>query len=66
MGKHAGMAEADERPSIAATVVAIERTAGRRPAGWHTRSASAANTRRLLVEARFLYDSDAHNDDTPY
>ena len=64
--EHAGMDEAAERASIAATVSAIERAAGRRPVGWHTRSASSGNTRRLLVEAGFLYDSDAYNDDTPY
>jgi peptidoglycan/xylan/chitin deacetylase (PgdA/CDA1 family) len=27
---------------------------------------STPNTRRLLVEEGFLYDSDAYNDDTPY
>lgn len=64
--EHAGMDEAAERASIAATVDAIERATGRRPVGWHTRSASSTNTRRLLVEAGFLYDSDAYNDDTPY
>ena len=38
-----------------------------RPVGWHTRSASSPNTRRLLIEeGGFLYDSDAYNDDLPY
>jgi len=38
-----------------------------RPVGWHTRSASSPNTRRLLVEdGGFLYDSDSYNDDLPY
>ena len=64
--EHAGMEEASERASIAATVTAIERATGRRPVGWHTRSASSTHTRRLLAEAGFLYDSDAYNDDTPY
>lgn len=64
--EHAGMEEDAERASIAATVTSIERATGRRPVGWHTRSASSAHTRRLLVEAGFLYDSDAYNDDTPY
>jgi peptidoglycan/xylan/chitin deacetylase (PgdA/CDA1 family) len=58
--------EASERDAIERTVKAIEGATGRRPVGWHTRSAGSANTRRLLVEAGFLYDSDAYNDDTPY
>ena len=39
---------------------------GAAPRGWHTRSVRTPNTRRLLVEQGFLYDSDAYNDDTPY
>lgn len=64
---HAGMAEAEERDCIARTVQAIAAATGQRPRGWHTRSASSPNTRRLLVEeGGFLYDSDAYNDDLPY
>ncbi len=64
---HAGMDEATERAKIARTVQAITRATGHRPVGWHTRSASSANTRRLLVEeGGFVYDSDAYNDDLPY
>jgi len=63
---HATMAEADERRAIAATVAAIERATGSRPVGWHTRSASSPNTRRLLFEeGGFLYDSDYYGDDLP-
>lgn len=64
---HAGMSEEVERQRIAWTVEAIGRATGARPVGWHTRSASSTNTRRLLVEeGGFLYDSDAYNDDLPY
>ena len=64
---HAGMGEAAERQAIARTVAAIEQATGQRPLGWHTRSATSLNTRRLLVEdGGFLYDSDAYNDDLPY
>ena len=64
---HAGMPEDRERDVIAKAVATIERAAGVRPVGWHTRSASTVNTRRLLVEeGGFLYDSDAYNDDLPY
>ncbi|MGX9962934.1 polysaccharide deacetylase family protein [Roseomonas sp. F4] len=63
---HAGMAEATERAVIAATVAAIRDATGKRPVGWHTRSASSANTRRLLLEeGGFLYDSDNYDDDLP-
>jgi allantoinase len=63
---HATMGEADERRAIAATVAAIERATGTRPVGWHTRSATSPNTRRLLLEeGGFLYDSDYYGDDLP-
>ena len=64
---HAGMSEDIERERIARTVAAIADATGARPVGWHTRSASSPNTRRLLIEeGGFLYDSDAYNDDLPY
>ncbi len=63
---HAQMEETQERAVIAATVAAIEQASGTRPVGWHTRSASSVNTRRLIVEeGGFLYDSDAYDDDLP-
>jgi peptidoglycan/xylan/chitin deacetylase (PgdA/CDA1 family) len=63
---HAGMAEDTERAVIAATVAAIRDATGERPVGWHTRSASSVNTRRLLLEeGGFLYDSDNYDDDLP-
>ena len=63
---HAGMPIDDERRNIVATVDAIRSAVGKPPVGWHTRSVRTANTRRLLAENGFLYDSDAYNDDTPY
>jgi allantoinase len=64
---HAGMEEAHERAVIAKTVAAIAKAAGTPPVGWHTRSSTSVNTRRLLVEqGGFLYDSNAYNDDIPY
>lgn len=56
----------EERCHIHLTVEAIERICGRRPVGWYTGRVSH-NTRRLLREdGRFLYISDAYNDDLPY
>ena len=63
---HANMSEGEERAVIARAVKAITATAGHAPVGWHTRSAASPNTRRLLVEAGFLYDSDAYSDDLPF
>jgi peptidoglycan/xylan/chitin deacetylase (PgdA/CDA1 family) len=64
--RHAGMQEATERAVIAQTVATLAQHAGTRPVGWHTRSASSVNTRRLLLEeGGFLYDSDAYDDDIP-
>lgn len=65
--RHVHMSEAEERQVIARSVTAITETAGSPPVGWHTRSATSINTRRLLVEqGGFLYDSNAYNDDLPY
>lgn len=64
--RHAGMEEAREREAIGRTVAAIRDATGEAPVGWHTRSASSVNTRRLLLEhGGFLYDSDAYDDDLP-
>jgi peptidoglycan/xylan/chitin deacetylase (PgdA/CDA1 family) len=65
--RHAAMTEEQERLAIARTVEAIIRTTGSPPRGWHTRSATSPNTRRLLLEqGGFFYDSNAYNDDLPY
>lgn len=65
--RHAGMEEAREREVIALAVAAIRDACGERPIGWHTRSATSVNTRRLLAEeGGFLYDSNCYNDDMPY
>lgn len=65
--RHAHMDEAQEREAITLTVQAITEAAGTPPRGWHTRSATSLNTRRLLREhGGFLYDSNAYNDDLPY
>jgi len=63
---HAGMAPEREAADMDACIRAIEAACGRRPVGWHTRSACTPATRRLLAERGFLYDSDAYNDDLPY
>ena len=64
--RHVGMDEAAERSVIAAAVEAITAATGKPPVGWHTRSATSINTRRLLLEhGGFLYDSNEYDADVP-
>lgn len=61
------LTEDEQRQEIAAAVVSLQRSLGRRPIGWYCRYAPATFTRMLLIEeGGFLYDSDAYNDDLPY
>ncbi len=60
------LTEDQERKRITDAVEIIRNCSGSRPLGWHSRSTATPNTRRLLVENGFTYDSDAYNDDLPY
>lgn len=65
--RQAHMSEEHERGIIAKAVTVLGKAAGTPPVGWHTRSTTSVNTRRLLVEhGGFLYDSNAYDDDIPY
>ncbi|MFK7893770.1 MAG: polysaccharide deacetylase family protein [Granulosicoccus sp.] len=65
--RHAGLDETTEKATIEQTVDAITAATGVAPVGWHTRSSSTLNTRRLLMQhGGFAYDSDAYDDDCPY
>lgn len=55
-----------ERERIRLTIESFDRLCGRRCVGNYHRYAPSVNTRELLVEAGFLYDSDSYNDDLPY
>ena len=56
-----------EREVIQRTVDLIERTTGRRPAGWLSSSLRCtANTSDILKEMGLLYHCDYMNDDQPY
>lgn len=56
----------EESASIAAAVKSIMSLTGRHPLGWFTKGGPSLNTRELLAEQGFLYDSDGLNDDLPY
>lgn len=60
------LGEDGQRADIRRAVESIESTTGQRIRGWFTRGPQALETRALLVQEGFLYDSDACNDDLPY
>lgn len=60
------MDEAQERDFIRKAADSIERTCGRRPAGWLSRYMLTDNTRRLLVEEGFTYHMDDYSGDVPF
>jgi allantoinase len=62
----AHLSEADERALIQQCTSQIEALSGNRPFGWHTKSYPSVNTRQLLAEEGYLYDSNVYNDDLPY
>ncbi|MGN0063558.1 MAG: hypothetical protein ACI379_04895 [Nocardioides sp.] len=64
--KHYLLDEEAERAEIGAALASFERTWGSRPAGWYCRYGPSLSTRRLLVEARLSYDSNAYDDELPY
>lgn len=56
----------EERERIELAVRSFETTTGVRPVGWYSRHGFTDHTRKLLVDAGFLYDSNAYNDELPY
>lgn len=60
------MSEDEERAFITRSTESIERTCGRRPAGWLSRYLHTDLTRRLVKEAGYLYHMDDYSDDFPY
>lgn len=61
----AGMTEAQERSAIVRTMETITRHWGRPPAGWHCKSSASGQSRRLLQELGFLYDSNDYSGEVP-
>lgn len=60
------LTEDEERAHIREALSLFDEVLGVQPRGWYSRYGPSTRTRRLLVEAGFLYDSDAYNDDRPY
>ncbi len=57
--------EVRERAFINNATESIRATVGQRPLGWLSRYLYTANTRRLLIEAGYLYHMDDFSDDVP-
>lgn len=60
------MDEQEERNFIREAARSIERTCGRRPAGWLSRYLHTDNTRRLLAEEGYTYHMDDYSGDVPF
>jgi len=60
------MDEAEEREFIARATASIEQTVGVRPVGWLSRYLHTPATRRLLIEAGYLYHMDDYSGDIPF
>ncbi|MEO1136444.1 MAG: polysaccharide deacetylase family protein [Pseudomonadota bacterium] len=60
------MDEEKERDFIRKGWQSIEKTCGRRPAGWLSRYLHTEETRRLLAEEGFFYHMDDYSDDFPF
>lgn len=62
---YATLTEDEERTHIAQSVAQVGRLTGAKPLGYYA-GLPSLNTRRLVAEAGFLYDSDAYDDERPY
>jgi peptidoglycan/xylan/chitin deacetylase (PgdA/CDA1 family) len=60
------MDEEQERDFIRKGTASIEKTCGRKPAGWLSRYLHTDATRRLVTEEGYLYHMDDYSDDFPY
>ena len=63
---HWGMEPDFEQDQIRRSVSAIEETSGYHIRGWFCRFLRSFNTRRILLDEGFLYDSTSFSDDLPY
>lgn len=59
------MPEEIEREHIEKTLLAIRNLTEKTVSGWYT-GRTSSNTRKLIIEAGLLYDSDSYSDDLPY
>jgi putative urate catabolism protein len=59
------MDEATERAHIGQAIALVQQVTGERPLGWYT-GRDSPNTRRLVADVGFAYDSDYYGDDLPF
>jgi allantoinase len=60
------MDESAERAFIEAATTSLTKSTGTRPQGWLSRYFHTEHTRRLLIEAGFLYHMDDYSGDVPW
>jgi peptidoglycan/xylan/chitin deacetylase (PgdA/CDA1 family) len=60
------MDESTERAFIEAATTSLTKSIGTRPLGWLSRYFHTENTRRLLIEAGYLYHMDDYSGDVPF
>jgi peptidoglycan/xylan/chitin deacetylase (PgdA/CDA1 family) len=58
--------ESAERAFIDTATTSLTKTMGTRPLGWLSRYFHTENTRRLLIEAGYLYHMDDYSGDVPF
>ncbi|MBS0220444.1 MAG: polysaccharide deacetylase family protein [Proteobacteria bacterium] len=63
---HANLEPAFEREQIRLATEGITSAVGVRPLGWYSRYAPSLQTRGMLLDAGYEYDSDAYDDELPY
>jgi peptidoglycan/xylan/chitin deacetylase (PgdA/CDA1 family) len=63
---HAGLSPEDERSLIVASRAAIAEATGVQPTSWYSKDGLNPETRRMLLEEGFLYESNSFNDDLPH
>ena len=65
--EHFKMSKIVEKKNIHNAFNLIVKLTKKQPRGWYCRYAPSEHTRELLIEhGKFIYDSDAYNDDLPY
>jgi peptidoglycan/xylan/chitin deacetylase (PgdA/CDA1 family) len=63
---HFGMSRDEDRERIRRAISSFQSTTGQRPIGWYSRNGLTLQTRELLLDEGFLYDSNEYNEDVPY
>jgi peptidoglycan/xylan/chitin deacetylase (PgdA/CDA1 family) len=64
--EHAHLAPIRERQLVERSTRSLQRTTGERPRCWYSRDGITAETRRIIRDAGYTYDSNDFSDDVPH